>query len=73
MKVYLTCAPMEGVTVDIMGPLDRTAAGNKYVLVVTDTFTKFTEAYALRYMEAMTVCRKSVEQWVCRYGEMRII
>jgi hypothetical protein len=73
MKVFLTCAPMERVTVDIMGPLDRSAAGNKYVLVVTDTFTKYTEAYALRNIEAKTVARKIVEEWICRFGAMRII
>ena len=73
MKMFLTCAPMERVAIDIMGPLDRTAAGNKYILVVTDTFTKFTEAYALRNIEAKTVAKKLVEEWICRYGVMRII
>jgi transposase InsO family protein len=73
MKIYLTCAPMERVTVDIMGPVDRSAAGNKFILVVTDTFTKFTEAYALRNIEAKTVAKKLVEEWICRYGTMSII
>ena len=27
---------MERVTTDIMGPLDKTTSGNKYILVVTD-------------------------------------
>ena len=68
MRPYVIGSPMERITTDIMGPLDRTTSGNKYVLVVTDTFTKWTEAYALPNIESKTVARKIAEEWVCRYG-----
>ena len=48
--------------------MDRTASGNKYILVVTDVFTKWTEGYALPNIESKTVARKIAEEWVCRYG-----
>ena len=47
MKEFLIGSPMERVTTDIMS-LERSASGQKYVLVVTDSFTKWTEAYAMR-------------------------
>ena len=73
MKSFVVGSPMERVTTDIMGPLDRTVSGNKYILVVTDVFTKWTEAYTLRNIESKTVARKFVEEWVCRYGAPRVL
>ena len=38
---------MERVAVDILGPLPVTERGNRYILVLTDCFTKWTEVYAI--------------------------
>ena len=73
MKPYLVCSPMERVCTDILGPFPRSSNGNKYVLVITDSFTKFTEAFPLRNIEAKTVAKVLVENWVCRYGTMRLL
>ena len=54
---------------DILGPLPLTPCGNRYVLVVTDYFTKWTESYAIPNQEAATVAEKLVSQFVCRFGE----
>ena len=61
-------APMERVAVDIFGPLPLSKQNNKYVLVVTDLFTKWTEAYALPNQEAETVCKAFVNNLVSRFG-----
>lgn len=53
---------------DILGPLPMTPRGNKYVLVVSDYFTKWTEAYAMPNQEATTVAEKLVDEFVCRFG-----
>ena len=37
---------MHRVAMDILGPLPITPCSNKYVLVVGDYFTKWTEAFA---------------------------
>ena len=73
MQKFVVGSPMERVTTDIMGPLDKTTSGNKYILVVTDVFTKWTEAYAISNIEARTVAKKIVEEWVCRYGAPRVL
>ena len=56
---------------DILGPLPLTSRGNKYVLVVSDYFTKWTESYALPNQEASTVAEKLVDEFICRFGVPR--
>ena len=63
-------APFDRVSVDILTLL-ATNKGNKYVLVVIDGFTKWTEAYALPNHRAETVAKTFVEEWVCRHGVPR--
>ena len=53
---------------DILGPLPTTVRGNKYVLVVGDYFTKWTEAYPMPDSEATTVARLLVNEFICRFG-----
>ena len=52
MKQYIVGGTMERVAMDILGPLPETYSGNKYVLVVTDYFTRWVEAYPLPNQEA---------------------
>ena len=68
-----TGLPLERVAMDIMGPLPLTDRGNKYILVVADYFTKWTEAYALENQEAKTVARVFVEQFVCHLGPPAVV
>ncbi|GFU00569.1 retrovirus-related Pol polyprotein from transposon 412 [Trichonephila clavipes] len=53
---------------DILGPLPRTASGNKYLLVVMDYFTKWPEVYPIPDQEAPTVAEAVVQHWISRYG-----
>ena len=53
---------------DILGPLPQTPRGNKFIFVVTDYFTKWTESYAIPKQEASTVAKKLVSEFVCRFG-----
>ena len=61
-------APLERVAVDIMGPLPRTDNDNEYLLVVGDYFTKWAEAYPLKYHTAQTVADVMVREFVAHYG-----
>lgn len=45
---------LDRIALDHVGPLPVTAEGNEYLLVVTDYFTKFAEAYAVPNVRAET-------------------
>ena len=60
--------PMEVVAVDILGPLTESTAGNVYVLVALDFFTKWVEAFAIPNQEAITVAKKLTDQMFCRFS-----
>ena len=61
-------SPMQMVAIDILGPLPKTAAGNRYVLVAGDYFTKWIEAYPIQNQEASTVVQKLLDQLFCRFS-----
>jgi hypothetical protein len=54
LKKKKSSAPLEKIAMDILGPLPTSARGNKYILVIADYFTKWTEA--LRNHKANTTC-----------------
>ena len=56
------------VAMDILGPLPETERGNRYSLVIADYFTKWTEAFPMSNMEAHTVAKLFVYNFVCRFG-----
>eukprot|EP00731_Ephydatia_muelleri_P019297 Em0012g122a len=60
--------PLQRVAMDIMGPLPETSRGNKYILVIADYFTKGSEAYPIPNMEAITVAKCLVNEFICRFG-----
>jgi len=53
---------------DIVGPLNRTADGHKYVLTFQDELSKFTLAIPIIQQDAMTVARAFVEEIVLKFG-----
>ena len=60
--------PFEKISWDIMGPLPVSNSGNKYVLVVTDLFTKWVEAFPLKETSSATLSNVMVDEIVCRFG-----
>ena len=71
MKKYNVGAPLERVALDILGPLPESEKSNKYILVVADYYTKWTEAYAIPNQEAETVAKIVVDEFVSRFGVPR--
>ena len=53
--------PFKRIAMDIVGPLERTHAGNRYILVVCDYATRYPEAMALKSIDAESVAVKLVE------------
>ena len=68
MQIALSGYPLERIAVDILGELPETENGNKYVLVVADYYTKWTESYPMPNMEAATVAEIIVKEFISRYG-----
>jgi hypothetical protein len=68
MQIVYTGIPMERIAAYIMGELPETENGNKYILVVSDYFTKWTECFAMPNMEARTVVKIIVEEVIVRFG-----
>lgn len=73
LQIVLASRPYERVALDILGPLPETAGGNKYILVIGDYFSKWTEAFCLANQEACTIAKVLVEEWVCRFGAPRTV
>jgi Integrase core domain len=60
---------MEFVAMDILGPLTITDRGNRFPLVITYRFTKFTRAYPVSTTSAEAVARTFFDVWVASgYG-----
>ena len=68
MKRYDAGLPMEEICIDLKGPYPESERGNKYVLVVVDSFTKWMEAYPIPNAEAKTVAEKLVMEFIARFG-----
>ena len=59
---------MQIVALDIMGPLPKSNQGNRYILVISDYFTRWAEAYGIPNQEAVTVANILVNKFFCRFG-----
>lgn len=60
--------PMERVHIDILGPLQTSRSGNKYLLVMVDQFTKWIEIEALPDQSAESVARAAVDRFFTSLG-----
>ncbi len=68
MRVYNVGYPGERIAMDICGPFPITDRNNRYILVVADYFSKWTEMYAIPDQSAVNVASVFVNNWVVRWG-----
>ena len=61
-------APFELVGIDILGPLPLSDDGNKWIVVFTDHFTKWAEAFPIANHDAKTIADLLVKNVMCRFG-----
>ena len=62
-----TYAPMERVQLDHIGPFPVDAYGNKHILVLVDTFTRWVELYAVKDVTSKTTAYHLCD-YILRYG-----
>ena len=72
-KIVTCGARMERIATEILGELPMSNKGNRYILVVSDYFTKWTEGFPMANMEAATVAKIIVEEVITRYGAPSMI
>jgi hypothetical protein len=61
-------APNQRVHADLFGPLKTSSNGKKYILVMTDAFTRYVELIAVPNKEAPVIAEAIFNNWICRYG-----
>ena len=60
--------PNQRIHADLFGPLKTSENSKKYILCMTDAFTKYVELVALPDKEALTITSAIFSKWICRYG-----
>lgn len=73
MQIQKSGFPFERIAIYILEELPMTDNGNKYVLVVSDYYTKWTESFTMPNMEATTVAGILVTDVITRFGVPNII
>ena len=60
--------PFDTVSTDFCGPYVTSHAGNRYILVFIDNFTKYVELVPTPDQVAKTVCQAFYREVICRHG-----
>lgn len=60
--------PFQWWHMDFAGPLPTTARGNKYIFALTDPFSKWPEAFAVKDQTAQTTADIIYQEIICRFG-----
>jgi transposase InsO family protein len=73
LKLFPASEPLEYLSMDILGPLPKTPHGNRFLLVITDRFSKLTRTIPLRTITAHSVAEAFCTHWVFAYGPPRYL
>ena len=65
-------APMMKVDMDTIGPLPEDINGNKHIIVIIDTFTRYVNMYPVKDVSAISAAR-AFHEHSCRFGYPKMI
>jgi len=68
LTLFPATMPFKDIAVDLFGPLERTAAGHQFILVITDRFTKLVCAIPMDGTSAVECASAVLDYWVGAYG-----
>ena len=60
--------PGDHISIDLVGPFPRTERGNKYLMTIMDTFSRYATAIPLQNGTALEVANALVSQWISIFG-----
>lgn len=60
--------PNHRIHIDLFGPLSTSESGKKYILVITDAFSKYVELVAVASKEAKCIADALMDTWFTRYS-----
>ena len=60
--------PFEVVAVDITGRHPKSVRGHEYIVTITDIFSKWSEAYAVRTHTAIVIAKLLIDNFFSRFG-----
>jgi hypothetical protein len=68
LSMPICSSPNKILHIDLYGPLKTSAAGNHYVVVMTDAFTKYVELADISDKTEDQVAKVLFERWFCRFS-----
>ena len=68
MKLFTPKAPLAFVAIDILGELITTKRGNRYIVVISDRYSKLVRTVPLKKITAAHMAQAFVHHWVFVYG-----
>jgi Integrase core domain len=73
MNVFPPDGPLEFVAMDILGPFPISQSGSRYILVISDRFSKLSVAVPLPDQTATTVAQVLIDLWLVYYRAPLVI
>jgi len=67
LRIYNAEMPFEMLQMDILGPFPVSASGNRYLLIISDCFTKWVEVFPIRNFRTKTIAEILVNQMISRF------
>lgn len=67
LKLFPVYENFASVGIDILGQLNRSSKGRKFLLVITDRFYDLTKSIKVRLLDALTVAEALTENWIFNY------
>jgi transposase InsO family protein len=68
LTIFPPAKPFEFIAIDVLGPLPVTKRGHRFVLCITDCFSKLSVAVPMHDQTASTVSCELVDRWVAVFG-----
>ena len=74
LQTFSVLGPFKTMAADILGPVTLAKKSRaRYILVMSDLFTKYAVTVALQDMTAVSVANAIVEEWIMKFGAPDVI